>query len=92
MPFYDALPVRQRGSIQPAVVPIATEEWAGRLGPRNSGVLDVSLALGINGSRRDGTQDWQQDLEPHTACKSASRPAFGRGSGSDQSYWWHPQQ
>lgn len=33
MPSYDALPVRQRGSIQPAVVPIATEEWAGRLGP-----------------------------------------------------------
>lgn len=31
-------------------------------GPQNGGVPNISLTLGISGSRRDGTQDWQQDL------------------------------
>lgn len=55
MPSYDAPSVRQREAVpSPAVAPVATEEWAVRLSPRNGGALKASLALGFNGSRRDG--------------------------------------
>lgn len=86
MPSYDAPPVRQRGAVpSQQVAPIATEEWAVRLSPRNGGSLKASLALGFNGSRRDGATGLAAGPGVAHCLKACQQRAIGRHNGSDQS-------